>query len=256
MQSAAFYSLPGDLVRYEIRLSGPVGLSYYTGLWSVPDFEVVEEEVTSSSNPLFRDVTAHVFGRTESFSEQLLKGNPFWRARLDAATGIDVYGNQGIAVGDIDNDGADEIYVCQPGGLPNRLYRFRPDGTAADITEQAGVGVLDETTCALFIDLRNSGHQDLIVLRSSGPLFFLKSRRRDFPGTSGCVPVQNASRRVLSPEWRRRIMIATAAWICTSAVMSTSKAKINISSPPPITMRRTARRIFCSESIDDRWWLL
>ena len=173
VQSAAFYSLPGDLVRYEIRLSGPVGLSYYTGLWSVPDFEVVEEEVTSSSNPLFRDATAHVFGRTESFSEQLLKGNPFWRARLDAATGIDVYGNQGIAVGDIDNDGADEVYVCQGGGLPNRLYRFRPDGTAADITDQAGVGVLDETTCALFIDLKNSGHQDLIVLRSSGPLLFL-----------------------------------------------------------------------------------
>jgi len=37
---------------------------------------------------------------------------------LDAACGIDVYGNNGVAVGDIDNDGWDEIYVCQPSGLP------------------------------------------------------------------------------------------------------------------------------------------
>jgi len=33
--------------------------------------------------------------------------------------------------------------------------------------------VLDETTCALFADFRNSGRQDAVVLRSSGPLFFL-----------------------------------------------------------------------------------
>ena len=134
VQSAAFYSLPGDLVRYEIRLSGPVGLSYYTGLWSVPDFEVVEEEVTSSSNPLFRDATAHVFGRTESFSEQLLKGNPFWRARLDSATGIDVYRQPGnLAVGDIDNDGADEVYVCQPWRLPTVFTASDTDGTGPRI---------------------------------------------------------------------------------------------------------------------------
>ena len=93
----------------------------------------------------------------ESFREQLIPGNPYWRARLDSACGIDVYGNQGIAVADIDNDGVDEIYVCQPGGLPNRLYKIRADGTAEDITERSGLGVLDETTCALFADFRNSG---------------------------------------------------------------------------------------------------
>ena len=74
---------------------------------------------------------------------------------------------------DIDNDGVDEIYVCQPGGLPNRLYKIRADGTAADITERSGLGVLDETTCALFADFNNSGRQDAVVLRSSGPLYFL-----------------------------------------------------------------------------------
>src|ERR1035438_6198263 len=69
--------------------------------------------------------------------------------------------------------GSREIYVCQPGGLPNRLFKIRADGTAEDITERSGLGVLDETTCARFADFSNSGRQDAVVLRSSGPLFFL-----------------------------------------------------------------------------------
>jgi tetratricopeptide (TPR) repeat protein len=127
----------------------------------------------AASAPWFRDITAHTFGETESFTQQLLRGNPWWRSRLDSAAGIDVDGNQGIAVADIDNDGMDEIYVCQPGGLPNRLYKIGPDGKAQDITQKAGLDILDETTCALFADFRNSGVQDLVVLRRSGPLLFL-----------------------------------------------------------------------------------
>ena len=121
-------------------------------MWHLPDYQAVSESTVSAPRPYFRDVTEHVFGGAASFREQLLPGNPYWRARLDSACGIDVYGNQGIAAADIDNDGVDEIYVCQPGGLPNRLYKIRDDGTAVDITERSGLGVLDETTCALFAD--------------------------------------------------------------------------------------------------------
>lgn len=168
-----FHSLPGDKVRYEIAVASRKGLEHHTGLWKGADFHPVEAHTAIAGRPWFSDATAHVFGRTPSFNDQLLKGNPWWRARLDSAAGIDVFGNQGIAVGDIDNDGVDEVYVCQPSGLPNRLYKLRPDGTAEDITARAGLDILDETTCALFVDLRNSGHQDLVVLRSSGPLLFL-----------------------------------------------------------------------------------
>ena len=42
-----------------------------------------------------------------------------------------------------------------------------------DITEQAGVGVLDDTACALFVDFRNTGRQDLVVLTKDAPLLFL-----------------------------------------------------------------------------------
>ena len=163
------YALPDFKVRYETKATG----RYETGIRQLPDLAVVSHDVVESPEPYFRDVTSHVFGSTPSFQDQLLKGNPHWRTHLDAATGIDTDGNQGIAVGDIDNDGIDEIYVCQSGGLPNRLYKVRPDGTADDITQRAGVGILDETTCALFVDFRNSGLQDLLILRRFGPTLFL-----------------------------------------------------------------------------------
>jgi len=120
----------------------------------------------------FADVTGAVLS-----SEQLRHGVPYWLARLDPATGIDIFGNNGIAVGDIDNDGRDEIYVCQPGGLPNKLFRWR-DSRLEDITKAWGVDLLDDTSCALFLDLRNSGRQDLVVLLASGPVLFRNEGER------------------------------------------------------------------------------
>ena len=162
-----YYVLPDGVLRYEVKQ----GLEYRVGLRKATG-EPIAETVARAPRPLFRDITAELFGSCDSFREQMLRGIPYWRARLDSASGIDIYGNNGIAVGDIDNDGVDEVYVCQPGGLPNRIYKLR-DGRMIDITEHAGVGLLDDTSCALFVDLRNSGHQDLVVLRAAGPLLYL-----------------------------------------------------------------------------------
>lgn len=117
--------------------------------------------------PLFQDITGAVLD-----SEQLSRGIPYWIAHMDAATGIDIYGNNGVAVGDVDGDGVDEIYVSQPAGLPNRLFQWR-DHRLVDISAESGVDLLDDTSCALFLDLRNLGRQDLIVLRGSRPVLFL-----------------------------------------------------------------------------------
>ncbi len=190
IRGARFFVLPDDLVRYEIAAGG----RYRVGLWKqtwrrglLTTFSPVEETLVSAPTPLFRDITAYAFRGVPSFDAQLSHGVPYWRARLDAASGIDVHGHNGITAGDIDGDGRDEIYVCQPGGLPNRLYRNRGDGSFEDITDHAGVGVLDPTSSALFVDFRNSGRQDLVVLRPDGPLLFLNqgdSRFRFQPGAS------------------------------------------------------------------------
>ncbi len=179
IRRSRFFALPGGIVRYEIASQRDGNLLYRTGTakvaWDgdlVTGFSPMDENIASAKEPYFRDVTAG------DDLEQLSRGIPYWRARLDPASGIDIYGSNGIAVGDIDNDDVDEVYVCQPGGLPNRLYKFDPDGRLIDITAAWGVGLLDDTSSALFLDLRNSGRQDLVILRSSGPLLFLNEGAR------------------------------------------------------------------------------
>ena len=178
VQRASFSVLPGNQVRYEIKSDGVYRVGIWKQVWTdgrIAEFSPVTETRAARKEPLFQDITGTVLHGVESFEQQLLKGNSWWRARLDSATGIDIYGSNGIAAGDMDNDGRDEIYICQPGGLPNRLYKSRDDGRFEDITERAAVGVLDNTTSALFVDFRNSGHQDLVVLRSNGPLLFINN---------------------------------------------------------------------------------
>ncbi|MDE3200305.1 MAG: VCBS repeat-containing protein [Acidobacteriota bacterium] len=133
---------------------------------------VAASEKQCTSNGRFFDVTAHALGAEPSFNQQLSHGADYWRTVLDGAIGVDVYGNNGVAVGDFDNDGFDDIYVCQPSGLPNRLYRNRGNGTFEDVTEKAGVAVLDNTSCAIFADFDNRGLQDLLVVSGTGPLFY------------------------------------------------------------------------------------
>ncbi|HEY6375657.1 MAG TPA: FG-GAP-like repeat-containing protein [Edaphobacter sp.] len=148
--------------------------------WKAQRWEADEETLTVAQGPIFIDVTSQALDSTESYNSQLLRGVDHWRTVLDSACGIDVYGNNGISVGDFDNDGFDDFYVCQPAGLPNRLYRNRGDGTFEDVTEKSGVGVLDNTACALFADFENKGVQDLLVVCGSGPLLFLNQGNGTF----------------------------------------------------------------------------
>ncbi|HTA59995.1 MAG TPA: VCBS repeat-containing protein, partial [Candidatus Baltobacteraceae bacterium] len=151
--------------------------------WEIgPDNEIrlhswrnVEETRSRSQVPAFEDIATKVFASCPSFGAQFVPGVDTWRTVMDGASGIDIYGHNGVAVGDMDGDGFDDLYVCQPAGLPNRLYRNHGDGTFEDITDASGVGILDNTACALFADIDNDGRQDLIVVRASGPLLFLNA---------------------------------------------------------------------------------
>jgi len=142
------------------------------GKWWIDQWIFAEERVNRTADLLFRDVSAPAFGKIDSYERQLRHGVDHWRTVLDGASGIDVYGNNGIAAGDFDNDGLDDLYICQPSGLPNRLYRNLGDGTFEDVTESSGLGILDATACAIFADFENKGLQDLLVVCASGPLLF------------------------------------------------------------------------------------
>lgn len=103
-----------------------------------------------------------------SFREQLAFGLNHWLGRVERVHGIHAFARWGIALGDLNGDGLDDVYVCQTGGLPNRLYLHKSDGTATECAHRVGVDWLDHTSSALFVDLNNDGHQDLVVATTTG----------------------------------------------------------------------------------------
>jgi enediyne biosynthesis protein E4 len=69
----------------------------------------------------------------------------------------------GLAVGDYDNDGYEDLFVSAYGG--NRLYHNNGNGTFTDVTESAGVGGGGWSSSAARVDLDNDGLLDLVVVR-------------------------------------------------------------------------------------------
>jgi tetratricopeptide (TPR) repeat protein len=151
-----------------------------TSGWQVVRWTALSHLVSRARNSVFTEITQAALGGNDSFRRQLNIDLDSWMATFDSVLTRDSNGHQGVSVGDADGDGLDDLYVAQPAGLPNRLYRNRGDSTFEDITDQAGVGVLDDTAQSLFVDIDNDGDQDLIVATSTNPLLFINDGKGHF----------------------------------------------------------------------------
>jgi enediyne biosynthesis protein E4 len=81
-----------------------------------------------------------------------------------AGTGYDI----GVAIGDYDNDGYEDIFVA--GVYRNTLYHNNGDGTFTDVTAKAGLNKPDAeygplwSVAAAWVDVNNDGLLDLVVI--------------------------------------------------------------------------------------------
>jgi hypothetical protein len=170
-------------VRYEAaaRLEGAV--VQQTAAWRVdwspgaengpPKIDGVQlesfEELRTPA-PLFHDRTLGVISEDLWFPRLAFGGN-YWYGRTDSLGESNLMGHNGIAIGDANGDGLEDLYVALGTGLSNMLFVQSADGTTREVADEAGVAWLDDTKGVLFADMDNDGDQDLLC--AIGPTIVL-----------------------------------------------------------------------------------
>ena len=132
------------------------------------------EEISADSlgKTLFSDCTRAAIGGNEIFDTQLMFGINHWLKHIEKNHGLLYFVRNGLAIADINGDGLDDVFLCQPAGLPNRVFLRNPDSTAREAAAECGLDYLDETSSALFVDFDNDGDQDAVLGTIEGMVFF------------------------------------------------------------------------------------
>ncbi len=123
------------------------------------------EEVTwhNDEPTIFSDCSSTVLGHNPSYQSQLQKGLNHWLNRQDNPLENSFLGTPGIAVGDLNGDGLEDLYLCQELGLPNQLFLQQADGRADEVAADYGLNFLESSRSALILDFDNDGDQDLAI---------------------------------------------------------------------------------------------
>lgn len=121
------------------------------------------EEVRSEhggQDTLFAEITLPVLENLPAFQKSLKYGANHWITRLPQ---LKHRFHHGLSVADVDGDGIEDVYLCQPEGLPNLLLLRQPDSSVREAARDFGLDFLDNSTSSIFADLDNDGDQDLVI---------------------------------------------------------------------------------------------
>jgi hypothetical protein len=142
--------------------------------------DVLSYEEFQAPKALLADITGEVFGQHDFFKDEFLLGAGELYRHKDRLSGNSYMGWQGLAIGDINGDGLEDVYVCQPGGLPNRLFLKQADGSTVEAAAEAGIAFMDNSRSALLLDFDNDGSLDLAVSMGPNVAVFYNNGRGQF----------------------------------------------------------------------------
>ncbi|MEC8338329.1 MAG: VCBS repeat-containing protein [Planctomycetota bacterium] len=129
-----------------------------------------QSKVDAPNGTLLVDCTQSALEHNACYEEQFLHGYEEWLSSMPNTRYFVSLGSPGLAVGDSNDDGMDDLYVCQEQGLPNRLFIQQPDGSLDDRAAAYQVDWIQDARSALFVDFDNDGDQDLAVALLGGVL--------------------------------------------------------------------------------------
>ena len=136
------------------QANGPPKLSH---------LEVRDFERSIARQSWFADCSEAALGGNPDYGTQILRGMNHWLERIPFRAALNRMGTPGLALGDVNGDGLEDLYLCQEPGLPNLLFLQRNDGTVEEVSADWGVDWLQDSRSALLVDLDNDGRQDLAV---------------------------------------------------------------------------------------------
>lgn len=195
IDTSAFEAETRFTAQVRVRASGPLAgaCAQHDALWTsawrllpaglewtslrVEHFESVT--LAQHAQGLFADVTESACGAA-LFRAEVAPGLDDWRRVVPAALEPGSLGHHGLALGDVDADGREDVYWCRPGGLPNKLFLHAPDDTLRDASAAAGVDLLDYSSSALLSDLDGDADADLVVATATGLVFYANDGRAHF----------------------------------------------------------------------------
>ncbi|MBP7951684.1 MAG: VCBS repeat-containing protein [Verrucomicrobiales bacterium] len=161
----------------------------------VSDYEEVVPVDGANGAPLFFDAAPGVLGESAAWSDLLVHGLDHWFKQVDAAFQIP-QGYHGVCVSDLNGDGREDVFFCQPAGIRNLVFLRQPDGGLKEASSESGLDFLDNTRSALFIDLDNDGDADGILTLGDKVVVFENDGKAHF---------------------KIRTQVATASWLMSMA---------------------------------------
>jgi len=166
-------------------------MAEYTGTWETrwqikgdglifKQVKVLSGRVaTLDQETIFREVTAAVLPGGAGNDLELTEENFYWRERVPSAFEPDQFGETGVSVADVNGDGLEDVYLCQIGGLRNRLWLQTEEGLLQE-SPPCGLEIRENTCAALFLDFDNDGDRDAVLTTAIGVVFFENDGRGIF----------------------------------------------------------------------------